>query len=395
MDGIKVSIIMPVYNVDKYIKKSLDSVINQTLREIEIICVNDGSTDNSPQILEEYAERDNRIKIINKKNGGISSARNKGIEQAKGEYIGFVDSDDWAELDMFEKLYKNAKTYDSDMVMCAAHRFDDINKQLNYDLPYFTMANFDKTYDNSVFNHNKTNDLLFVISVTPWNKIYKSTFIEAIGARFPEGLDFDDVIFFFKTYLKAEKVSLIRDLLYFYRINRAGSFITSANERYYDIVKVYDIIEDIILETGNQDKYMELFSNIRIPYTMARYNRVEERYKKDFFDIIKNNFKKMNPICINHLNSDNKEEYQKIIDSDNHREYKLIKKIHHLKEEIFQLKQGIDQEISCKSKIESLKNEYKTEINNKNMIIQEITSSNSWKLTKPLRRIGNLLRRNY
>ena len=107
MNNIKVSVIVPVYNCEKYLKKCLDSLVNQTLKDIEIICVNDGSTDNSGRILEEYT--DSRIKIITKENGGLSSARNAGIAVAKGEYLGFVDSDDWVDLDFYEKLYNTAK----------------------------------------------------------------------------------------------------------------------------------------------------------------------------------------------------------------------------------------------------------------------------------------------
>ena len=106
---IKVSIIVPVYNVEKYLKRCLDSITNQTLKELEIICINDGSTDNSLKILKQYAHKDKRISIINKQNEGLSVARNTGMEAASGEYIGFVDSDDWIDLDFYKKLYTTAK----------------------------------------------------------------------------------------------------------------------------------------------------------------------------------------------------------------------------------------------------------------------------------------------
>jgi glycosyltransferase involved in cell wall biosynthesis len=130
MNEIKVSVIIPVYNVEKYIKKSLESVMNQTLKEIEIICVNDGTKDNSRKIIEEYAQKDERIKIIDKENGGLSSARNAGMEIARGEYLGFVDSDDWIEETMYEKLYEKAKADESQMVICAVHKYDDKSKKI-------------------------------------------------------------------------------------------------------------------------------------------------------------------------------------------------------------------------------------------------------------------------
>ena len=111
----KISVVVPVYNVEAYLERCLDSLINQTLSDIEIICVNDGSTDSSPEKLEEFAKKDSRIKIINQENGGLSAARNTGIEAATGEYIGFVDSDDYVDLDFYEKLYNAATSHNADI----------------------------------------------------------------------------------------------------------------------------------------------------------------------------------------------------------------------------------------------------------------------------------------
>ena len=120
-----VSVLIPVYNVEKYLKKCLDSVVNQTLTDIEIICVNDGSTDGSLKILEEYRSIDSRIKIINKANGGLPSARNAGLNAAKGRYVGFVDSDDYIEPNMFEKLVDVAEHEESEVVICGANIFPE------------------------------------------------------------------------------------------------------------------------------------------------------------------------------------------------------------------------------------------------------------------------------
>ena len=117
LNNMKISIIVPVYNVEKYLERCLDSLINQTLKDIEIICINDGSTDNSSEILKEYAKKDSRIIIINQNNQGISVARNNGMNKAKGKYIGFVDSDDWVDLDFFEKLYKAAEKHNAQIAV--------------------------------------------------------------------------------------------------------------------------------------------------------------------------------------------------------------------------------------------------------------------------------------
>ena len=118
-NGLKVSVVIPVYNTAEYLPQCLESVMNQTLREIEIICVNDGSTDDSPHILAEYALKDERIRIIHKENGGLVAARKTGVLAAAGKYVAFVDSDDWIEADMYEHLYQTAEGHQVDMVTCG------------------------------------------------------------------------------------------------------------------------------------------------------------------------------------------------------------------------------------------------------------------------------------
>ena len=115
----KISVIVPVYNVEKYLRKCIESILNQTFREFELILVDDGSTDSSGKICDEYALKDSRIKVIHKENGGASSARNAGLDVAKGEYIGFVDSDDWIEMDMYGELYRLIKENNTDISVCG------------------------------------------------------------------------------------------------------------------------------------------------------------------------------------------------------------------------------------------------------------------------------------
>ena len=175
---IKVSIIIPVYNVEKYLRQCLDSIVNQTLKEIEVICINDGSTDNSPIILEEYEKKDPRIRVITQENMGSGVARNRAIQQAKGKYIGFMDSDDWADPTMFEKLYENAELNNSDIVMCpmliineSGQGLSRIDKKL---LPYYNLDCFDETFDNRVFNYIRTLRILSLkLQLMPTTKSIK------------------------------------------------------------------------------------------------------------------------------------------------------------------------------------------------------------------------------
>lgn len=134
MEKIKISVIVPVFNAEKYLKMCLNSLVSQTLKNIEIICIDDGSTDNSLAILDKFKSKDDRIKIIKQKNYGVSMARNNGISEAQGEYIGFVDADDWVDKDFFEKLYNAAQKYNADIATAGYYRRGKIlrSKKLNY-----------------------------------------------------------------------------------------------------------------------------------------------------------------------------------------------------------------------------------------------------------------------
>src|SRR5574344_49484 len=147
---ISVSFIIPIFNTEKYLKQCLNSIISQTLSDIEIICINDGSTDNSLCILENFAKKDKRIKVINQKNKGQSAARNKGITLAKGEYIAFVDSDDWAQPDMLEKMYNRATQDDTDVTMASVTLHNEKTGEETCHDCYVSLDVFPKEFDNKV-----------------------------------------------------------------------------------------------------------------------------------------------------------------------------------------------------------------------------------------------------
>ena len=160
----KVSVIVPFHNVEKYISKCLTSLIYQSLDDIEIICINDASNDDSKNIVQHYMGNDERIILLNVENmSGQSYARNLGLEVASGEYIGFVDSDDWVELDMYEKMYNKAKSVDSDITMCQAQLYDD-KEQTFYTNDYYSLKSLEK-YGDNVFNPYETKDEILNINV--------------------------------------------------------------------------------------------------------------------------------------------------------------------------------------------------------------------------------------
>lgn len=339
---VKVSIIIPVYNVEKYLKKCLDSVLNQTLKEIEIICINDGSTDNSQLILEEYAKKDPRIRVVAQKNMGSGAARNRAIEHAKGEYIGFMDSDDWAYPTMFEKLYENAKLNDSDMVMCPMLIINESKEGLSSrdikNLPYYNLDCFDDTFNNRVFNHRDTNDFIFKIAVNAYNKIYRTSFVKKFNAKFAEdGLIFQDNIFFYHTYLNASRVSLIRDFLYFHRTSRPGSVQTEKGKKYYDIIKIWNMIMEIFESFPDYDE-IELL-NRKLVHLIFRYSQVAEIYQPKFYKLLKQDFEKMNldDAIFDALKPLAKSNYLNILNSNSHKEFELLRERDQLLNKIHKL----------------------------------------------------------
>jgi glycosyltransferase involved in cell wall biosynthesis len=289
MTDIKVSIIIPVYNVERYLKECLDSVINQTLKEIQIICVNDGSTDKSAEILEEYAQKDDRIEIYSKKNAGLGAARNTGLKYAIGEYIGFVDSDDWIDPTMYEKLYSKATELYLDMVMCPMHLFDENKNEINDNQPYFTLEYFNKEFDNKSFGYSETKDFFFDICVTAYNKIYRKEFLEKINGIFQTDMIFEDNPFFYQTYLSTNRIGLIRDFLYYYRINRPQSILDNKKGHFDDLMRMYDLSQEILISDPNFQEY-ENFLIYKMVNLFERFFKVDKDSKKPFFELIKHDY---------------------------------------------------------------------------------------------------------
>lgn len=335
----KISIIIPIYNGEKYLSQCLESLINQTLKDIEIICVNDGSTDNSLKILEEYAKKDKRIKIINKKNAGLGAARNTGMKYANGDYIGFVDSDDWVDRNMFKKLYIKAKSHNIDIVMCPVCIYDDNVQKGNYDYSYFNLDCFNEDFNNLIFDYQKTKDFFFRICVTAYNKIYRTEFLKNIGVKFPEGIIFEDNPFFYKTFLRAKQVAIIRDFLYFYRGQRADSIISNADFKYFDIIKSHNLTKKIILSDPHYDDLKIDLFNYVIRSIFNRYFQVSEKYKNNFFEIIKKDFENMALKYdeIDALNTFSKNKFNNVMNSDSYKEFELLEKNYDLEQQYLQI----------------------------------------------------------
>jgi glycosyltransferase involved in cell wall biosynthesis len=224
MSGVGISVIIPVYNVERYLAECLDSVLSQTFADIEVICVNDGSTDGSLEILEKYRRIDRRIKLINQKNGGLGYARNVGFDNAKGEYISFIDSDDFVDVTFLEKLYNKATATNADFTLCNLYlNFMDTGvKRVYRDEQFFTFLK------NKVFTATDYPEIITVIGV--WDKLYKRDFLLKYNIRNPEKVIYEDRLFSVECYVNAERISVVNEPLYYYRKN-TGNAITDKEKK--------------------------------------------------------------------------------------------------------------------------------------------------------------------
>lgn len=280
--GAKVSIVMPIYNAEPFLEDSIGSVINQTLHEIEIICVNDGSTDNSLQILEHYKKNDSRIKIISKPNSGYGHTMNVGMEQATGKYIGIVEPDDFVALDMFENLYNTAEKYNVDFVKSNLYKF----KIDEYGSVKDTFINNNIITDQVIIPSEHPEVILQQLAAT-WTGIYNRKFLWKYGIKHNEtpGASYQDLGFLFHTFMFAQRIYYVKDAYYYYRVDNPNSSINNK-------AKVYCVKEeyDYILNSLKNNRLLNIDKNAFMPYYwrrrfinyMATYARIDNKYKREY-----------------------------------------------------------------------------------------------------------------
>lgn len=271
----KISVVVPVYNVEPYLRKCLDSILSQTIQLDEIILVNDGSTDGSGRICDEYERKHENITVIHKPNGGLSSARNAGIEVAKGELIAFIDSDDWIEPDYFELLYEGIKGHDADISVVQ------FSKETNFDKIEYVS---DTSHDWQVADRYEAMELLFsekIIGFSACNKLYRARLFE--GIRYPEGRLMEDKATTYKLIHRSGKIAINRSKKYHYYLRENSIIRGDFNKKNFDSL---DIHEDIISFIDNHYPQLSTVVRGRYVYEAVRilFMMVRSRYidKKDY-----------------------------------------------------------------------------------------------------------------
>ena len=277
----KVSIIIPTYNVEMYLEECMESVTHQTLRDIEIICINDGSTDGSLEILKRYAAQDPRILLVDKENGGYGVAMNIGLEKASGEYIGIVEPDDFVALSMYEELYRQAAEHHLDFVKADFYRFTT-EPDGECELIYNHLSPDPDDY-NKVFNPGKCPEALRFIMNT-WSGIYRREFLEKYGIRHHEtpGASFQDNGFWIQTFVYGERAMIVDKPYYRNRRDNPDSSVNS-REKVYCINIEYDYIRGLLI------KMPDIWERFKYMYWFKKYHnymgtlwRIGEEYQREY-----------------------------------------------------------------------------------------------------------------
>lgn len=230
-DRVKVSIIVPVYNVEKYLDRCLNSLVNQTLKNIEIIVVNDGSTDNSQSVIDSYVKKyPKKVKAFITKNGGQGSARNYGLSKSIGEYVGYVDSDDYVELNMYNDMYSIAQKKKSDVVICGCN------------VVYENSEKVEQSFDRKILNDNKKNAYFGKTAV--WNKLYKKELLVNNNLKFRSNVWYEDFDFTLNLLSVSNRVDYLNKPLYNYLIRKGSTMNNSNIERNLEIMLAFDEVKN-------------------------------------------------------------------------------------------------------------------------------------------------------
>lgn len=292
---MKLSVIIPVYNIEKYLKNCLDSILQQNFSDYEIICVNDGSADNSLSVLKNY-ERDNFI-IIDKNNEGQGVARNTGLLKARGEYIWFVDGDDWLEPNCLSEMIKKIK--DEDIIVfggmsCYENSDGTIKKQIGA----YSIDKLPEKYFNKTFSADDIKSDIFKFPSTAWSKLYKREFLINNNIKFQNLKVGEDQIFFFHSMITAKKISIYKKHCYCYRKNRKGSSMTTKNKQDLTPIYVFYAIENLLKDLDKLKTYQYVFINryfSKATSWLGKYRKdIKEEYYAEYLKLlehIKDNYK--------------------------------------------------------------------------------------------------------
>lgn len=333
----EISVIIPVYNVESYLRECLDSLVNQTFEDTEIICVDDGSDDSSLDILKEYEAKDNRFKVFENSHEGPSAARNTGLDNAGGKYIYFMDSDDFIEADALEKLYGIAEKNGTDIVMFKLINLDDETGE-RYPSDYYDME-YLKDFEGRVFAYDDVLEYIYRIPVSLPGKFYTSELLSDI--RFEKGIIFEDNPFFVESLFKSQRLYFLNEYLYIRRVRPKS--ITTSNKNFTDFITASDMLIDIARRYGVYDRSRAYLFRKILNNMHSRFLQVEEENRQYYFSRMKESLLSKkdeydNDEVFQGLSARLREIYYRCISSQTAKEYELHMKVFDLKVKVKKLK---------------------------------------------------------
>ncbi|MBP3847022.1 glycosyltransferase family 2 protein [bacterium] len=321
----KISVLIPVYNAEKYLIKCLDSLVNQTLKDIEIICINDGSKDNSAEILDSYAKKDCRIKVIHQSNVGQGETRNRLLNQASGDYIGWVDADDWVSYDYYEKLYDACLMHNSDVAIANTLVYIS---PTNLKIDDWVNSNIFKVKSNIIEDYEDRANVVYSCAI--WNKIYKRELANKLP-KFNSELAMDDVPFNFGASILANKLILVADATYYYRKVQTSVMNTiNDRKRTFGIFAAGDISRKFLKNNNeisdNEKKIInQIYDNFEVINIFGYLSLTSENFKDEFFDEMKKRYQKFDFSNNRFKSIESNQIYEKIIKSKNYKCFKQVK----------------------------------------------------------------------
>ena len=346
---VKVSVVIPVYNVEDFLGECLDSILGQTLTDIEVICVNDGSKDKSLDILNDYASRDSRITVLDQKNGGHAVATNRGMELARGKYLFLMDSDDILDLKALELTYNLAEEKQVDFVIFQAINYYMDKNQLIEEENYSMNALADYV-GSDVFDYTDIRDYVFDITVTPWSKLYNREFIQKNDITFPEGLVFDDNVFFYDVLFAAKRITFLREHLFKRRWYPTSS--TRAGDlRFLNYIDICNLIWDVFFRYDEFNNFRDELFKKKVSVIYYWYENIRPEFKEEFFNAMKEDYEniradeKFCKYMMDNLNRWQKTIFKSVLKSETREEFDLYMENYNLEVENRHLEKLLDMPI--------------------------------------------------
>lgn len=374
MSNASVSIIVPIYNVAPFVAQCLHSLVRQSLGNLEIIIVDDGSTDQSSDIINSFDFGKKTVKIISQENCGLSAARNTGMGVAKGEYIGFVDGDDWIDENMFETLYSMAISSQADIVICNGQLIDHATGESKPIQDQHVWATLKSRHDTLILSP-KTEPDLFMLDTSVCKRLFRREFLESLRFQFPPGKIFEDIPTHFHLLLNTKTVVLVDRKFYFYRTNRPKR-ITARTDK--TLLQVFDVMKQVVDELHLHDADQTIWANfIWFQAWVLKWlrNQIDSQYLEEYIE--------KTIVLAKHFKEGSVRGYLEKFTGDRQSRIFVLEQTNHA---------GFRQE---HLKFQQTSDQLKNSLNRTNQLQQQLDTlykSKSWKLTAPLRWISDLLR---